>query len=526
MIQFLLSQIKMLHFIVVVLLLALSSCSNENIVEVDHSFTVLIDAPEEIKEYDKVQFREYSDLNLGFYRGHVWIKLEIKNTESFRTFMFINNDLFNRNYRFYKVDSSNTPKLLAQKDSKVIYDHRSFSDTYPNYKIDLQANEKATFLITTSSDGRTTDVTPRLISLEDYTSVTNRNTVWSVIFLSTIAVLLLLNVYLWKLHKRKTYGYYIFYMLSTLVMYAGFEGHFQHFQFSQLTIDHLIFIAVRIWIIALVLFTANFLEIKKFNPRFFKISMVFLIAILVGNTLYQLIFFKSSIARLHYYENTLSFIFLLLVFAFAFISYRSRKLEFKYYLIPLGIFLTFITIGLIDGHYRILPGTPFVYIKAGTLIEFVGFTYFMSLLLKRKLEKSDNLQQELQLKREELVEKSKKITELNELLQSRTSIEKTDLLNIFTLLESSLKKEKDWELFKQKFAELNPNFLNNLLAKHPELSKSEIRLLTLIKIGYSQKEIAEILNIAPDSVKKARTRVRKTLHLLESDKLSAYLKKL
>lgn len=109
------------------------------------------------------------------------------------------------------------------------------------------------------------------------------------------------------------------------------------------------------------------------------------------------------------------------------------------------------------------------------------------------------------------------------LLESRTKFEKTDLLNIFSLLENSLNNSGDWEFFKNSFKELNPNFLNKLTELHPDLSKSDLRLLILIRIGYTQKEIASILNIASESVKKARTRVRKKLNLSEVEKLNEYL---
>jgi two-component system, sensor histidine kinase LadS len=85
--------------------------------------------------------------------------------------------------------------------------------------------------------------------------------------------------------------------------------------------------------------------------------------------------------------------------------------------------------------------------------------------------------------------------------------------------------ESEWADFEVKFKLLNPNFISNLFDKHPDLTKSEIRLLILIRIGYSQKEIAEILNIAPDSVKKSRSRVRKKLNLGEDDALNSYLAK-
>ena len=67
--------------------------------------------------------------------------------------------------------------------------------------------------------------------------------------------------------------------------------------------------------------------------------------------------------------------------------------------------------------------------------------------------------------------------------------------------------------------------MSSLLTAYPNLSKSEIRLLTLIKIGYSQKEIVSILNIAPDSVKKSKNRFRKKLNIRESIHLDDFLLK-
>src|SRR5690606_24547153 len=97
--------------------------------------------------------------------------------------------------------------------------------------------------------------------------------------------------------------------------------------------------------------------------------------------------------------------------------------------------------------------------------------------------------------------------------------EKTDLISIFKLLENSLTTDMEWDEFKLKFEELKPEFFEKLLAHQPSFTKSEIRLLTLIKIGYAQKEIANMLSIAPDSVKKARSRVRKKINLPENASL-------
>jgi DNA-binding CsgD family transcriptional regulator len=297
-------------------------------------------------------------------------------------------------------------------------------------------------------------------------------------------------------------------------MYTGFDGYFYKFNFSQLFIDHTIFLSVRIWVLSFVIFTTKFLDIKKINPRIYKYSMIVLIVILGGSTLYEFVFYNTSVQYLHYYENILSFFYLLLIFRFLLVSIKLRKQELKYYLIALSFFLTFIIIGLIDGHFQVFPSNPFVYIKIGTLIEFIGFTYFMTILIKQKFSMNEKLERELSKNRSILQEKEK-------LLASNAS-----LVSVFKLIENSFSSNSDWNDFKERFKTLDPNFITSLLTKHSDLSKSEIRLLTLIRIGYSQKEIATILNITPESVKKARSRARKKLDLEETQELNSYLQML
>lgn len=57
------------------------------------------------------------------------------------------------------------------------------------------------------------------------------------------------------------------------------------------------------------------------------------------------------------------------------------------------------------------------------------------------------------------------------------------------------------------------NFMERLQAQYPQLSVQERRLLLLLRIGLSSKEIAPLLNISPKSVEISRYRLRKKLNL-------------
>jgi CheY-like chemotaxis protein/DNA-binding CsgD family transcriptional regulator len=84
-------------------------------------------------------------------------------------------------------------------------------------------------------------------------------------------------------------------------------------------------------------------------------------------------------------------------------------------------------------------------------------------------------------------------------------------------------KEDGWQRFELAFETVNKNFTKNLLAKHPLLTTSEIKLSIFIKLGMNTKDIATILYKTPDSIKVARYRLRVKLNLSEKQNLTTYL---
>ena len=63
------------------------------------------------------------------------------------------------------------------------------------------------------------------------------------------------------------------------------------------------------------------------------------------------------------------------------------------------------------------------------------------------------------------------------------------------------------------FSRVRPGFTEELLQVHPKLTAYELRLCCLLSIGLDTKEIARILSINPDSVKKSRQRLRAKLNM-------------
>lgn len=73
------------------------------------------------------------------------------------------------------------------------------------------------------------------------------------------------------------------------------------------------------------------------------------------------------------------------------------------------------------------------------------------------------------------------------------------------------------------FDEAHPDFLKKLTKDYPGLTPMEMKICTLLKIGLSTKEIADILFTSTRTVDTHRFRIRKKLQLSEYDNLSSFL---
>lgn len=93
-------------------------------------------------------------------------------------------------------------------------------------------------------------------------------------------------------------------------------------------------------------------------------------------------------------------------------------------------------------------------------------------------------------------------------------MEKLEYLNKATILT-----DEDWNKFKYLFEHVHNDFFKRLKEKLPELTQSEIRLVSLTKLAIGTKQMAGILGVSFDTIKVSRHRLRKKLGLSEEDTL-------
>lgn len=158
------------------------------------------------------------------------------------------------------------------------------------------------------------------------------------------------------------------------------------------------------------------------------------------------------------------------------------------------------------------------------LLALVALLWLSRRLLKRNQEK-ELAQQQLYFAEQELMNYTRQLRKKNDLLQQlRDELNKENALsdregNINRLLEATILTDEDWKKFRQLFEKVYPGFFIRLKEKMPDLSAADIRLLALTKLQLPPRNMASMLGVSYDAIKKARQRLRKKIDLPEDGTL-------
>lgn len=158
-----------------------------------------------------------------------------------------------------------------------------------------------------------------------------------------------------------------------------------------------------------------------------------------------------------------------------------------------------------------------------------------ALEMKTILAENSSLHSTLELKRKEIVNVALSISEQKEFLEmlaekvhraAKSSSEEKDRL--IAELEKDLSQRTSFsgeiDEFYTQAEMLHKDFSVKLTEEFPNLTTSERRLATLLRLGFSSKYIATLMNISPKSVEISRYRLRQKLGLQKGDNLIHFIK--
>lgn len=161
----------------------------------------------------------------------------------------------------------------------------------------------------------------------------------------------------------------------------------------------------------------------------------------------------------------------------------------------------------------------------------------MRLQLEKTEEERRNVEIELEHSKNELTNVACYVRSKNELIEKIKSMikdsykeakpeVKAQLKTINAFITQYQNKEDNLGTLIAEMDRLNAEFLVRLTATHPDLSKNEKQLASLLRIDFTTKDIALLIGSTPKTVNMARYRLRKKLGLETDEGLNEYMKKM
>lgn len=121
-----------------------------------------------------------------------------------------------------------------------------------------------------------------------------------------------------------------------------------------------------------------------------------------------------------------------------------------------------------------------------------------------------------------LIEKDAFIDQLKEKLSSGDGeIDRREAKQIINSI--SINNLENWSEFETRFVSINKRFYTKITKRFPDLTANDQRLCALIKLNFSSKEIAKLLNMSNESVHTTRSRLRKKLDISRATNLKKFI---
>ncbi|MFY9142398.1 sensor histidine kinase [Sulfuricurvum sp.] len=348
-----------------------------------------------IKEVADTHFTQTvpSQFALGYKEGTAWFKLTIENKSKNSNFVLYFTEPFWADFDLFELTSNGW--VSQYNGLSVPLQERQIEDTCPAFLLHIDTGESKTFYIR----GRT--VNSQIGAFKLYTekeffrpSRLKLNTFY-LFYSGVLFIITILNIFLLIEMKERIYAYYIGYVSSFIVFVCMFSGSYLTFGFSGW--NEGLHTVGTIVLAFMALFSATFLELKKYFPKInqiFKIfTMIFIIfGILISqNTPYATLFF-----------NIVSSIFLILLLVVAVKTWLLGNIQTRCYLFALIIYMS--TMGLMVLTFNALVNNTDFFRYAFLFGAFIEIIFFSLILANRFHAVKDD---EIRLQKELLAEKQK-----------------------------------------------------------------------------------------------------------------------
>jgi two-component system NtrC family sensor kinase len=274
-------------------------------------------------------FEEKSNLNFGFIKGDVWIKIEL--TSEFISPLYLQSGST-------LIDSITCYSSLHKKQEVItdlnFFNKRRLLDPIPIFKINQVINNK--FIILKISGKKPISLSLQLLNERENNQNSTKRVVFFGVFTGIMSVMFLYNLFLFFSLKVKLYLLYCLYILSVFLAQITFLGYSYMFIWPNLPWINTValFILPAGVVIMGITFISVFLKLNEINP---KASLIF--QVIMALTGLSIIISLTTSKNIGYsMSQLLAMISALLILVYAAVMVKNKHKEARYILLGWSLF--------------------------------------------------------------------------------------------------------------------------------------------------------------------------------------------
>lgn len=476
--------------------------------------------------------------------SYVWVKFTVKNETGKDLWLGIENPVTDT-ILFYETQKGAVISARISGD-KVPIKYRDIQSNRILFRISNTVNPETIYL-------RLNIRLPRQFPVYLATSQTFLEKEIAQLFLNGlfygfILVIVIYNLFLWYVLRDKSYLYYILYLLFSGVLLMHFDGITYNYFWPSVPYinDHPAVIA-SIPIFFACLFVASFLDLENNFPRL-RLGLWIICGLLSVACIMSLVGYKFpalGLSQMVAFSGSVYFFFIGVV------VYMKGYRPARYYLASWTVLIIGVLLFLAkDMGWIVYNGFTANSLKIGIGAEAVLIAFALADRInfykaeKRRLEAEKiyaeaeqarmanelenagrlliNYTENLKQKNQLIEQFKNELTQL-ELKLKGTEPEKDQSEHIEKLLQSIILTEDDWIEFRKLFDKVHLGYIYRIKSTYSNLTETDIRLITLMKLQLNYREMANMLGVTTEAVRKARQRLRKKLNLRQDNNMEETL---
>lgn len=405
-------------------------------------------------------FKKHSknNLNLGFYKGSVWLKIAPHELDQNSILEIKNSNIDHISFYTYNNGSY---QLKEQTGDYYPFHQRVIKNRFFHFAL----NSTDTVLLKINNNGKQLNIPISILPSQKFAiRDTNEQFLYG-IYYGLCLFSLILNLFIYSRIRERSTLMYLFYLTGLIFLQLSINGHGYQYLWgnSPYLANHSPAMAASISVFFLVLFTQSFLKTYKYLPKAHRILNVSAVVILL-NLFFSLLPQTNSFSILSI--NIITLPLNLFILPVAFVIFKKKFRPARFFLLAFLI-LILSAIAFILRNFGILPNSFFTdySLQIGSILEVTLLTFAIVDRFKSfkneallRLEELNKLQAEQNERLEkEVLERTQEINRQKTLIEIKNK-ETLDSINYAKRIQKALipSEESFTSNFKDAFALWEP----------------------------------------------------------------------